>query len=295
MTAPLSAPRLLCDAQALCGESPAWDMATQRLWWVDIAAHRLHRRHPETGLWEIWQMPELISAVVCTSCSARPLVALKSGLFRFCAETGALTFLHSPEPGLAGNRLNDCTTDPAGRLLAGTMSEGAKAATGALYLYGQSGPRRLHGGLTVANGIAHAPDGARLYVVDSAAGVILKLAYDAPTGMASAPQVLAQYAPEQGKPDGLCVDAEGAIWVAFWDGARVERLAPDGAVLARYPLPVKRPTSLCFGGPDLQTLFITSARIGLETAGPDGGLFYLKAPAPGLPVTSANWPLSPLA
>ncbi|MDO6732940.1 SMP-30/gluconolactonase/LRE family protein [Marinovum sp. 2_MG-2023] len=276
---------------ALCGESPVWDHRAGCLRWIDITAQRVHAYDPATETTTTLTLPYLVSSVLLEH-GGGLLVTTARGLERLDLTTGQLEFLHNPEPDLPGNRLNDCKADPSGHLCAGTMSEGAKGPTGALYQYGSNGPERLVSGLTVSNGLGWSPDARHFYLVDSAKGEINAFDRDPQSGALSARRLLASYPLDQGKPDGLCVDQDGNLWVAFWDGARVECLSPDGALRHVVPLPVRRPTSCCFGGPDLKRLYITSAAIGLDAPDLDGGLFALDLDVAGLPTNEVR--LGPL-
>lgn len=268
---------------AQCGESPIWDARAGCLRWVDIPNHSVHALDPNSGAVSSISLPCLVSAVLPESGCDTLIVATARGVARLDPGTGAVDWLHDPEPDATGNRLNDCKADPAGNLFAGTMSEGAKGPTGALYRYGPDGIRPVRNGLTISNGLGWSPDARRFYHVDSAPGVIRAYDHDPNTGALCDGHVLARYAPGEGKPDGLCVDSAGNLWVAVWDGARVDCLSPDGAVLRRVAVPAQRPTSCAFGGPDLRTLYITSAAIGIEAPGEDGGIFAIDLPTPGLP------------
>ncbi|KEO51370.1 SMP-30/gluconolactonase/LRE family protein [Thioclava indica] len=272
---------------ALCGESPVWDHRENLLRWVDITAHQVNAFDPATGDSHSLTLDELVSAVLLEKAGSL-LVATVSGLQRLDWKSGAIEFVHNPEPGIAGNRLNDCKADPAGTLFAGTMNEGAKQSSGALYRYGAQGVSRIVSGLTVSNGLAWSPDGARFYLVDSPLGRIYSFDYNAETGVLSDQRVFKEYGAGAGKPDGICTDCEGNLWVAFWGGARIECLRVDGALLHSVPMPVSQVTSLCFGGADMKTLFVTSARIGVKQPGLDGDIFALTPPVGGLLATEVR-------
>ena len=276
----------VAETAALCGESPLWDARHGLLRWVDITRQRVHAFDPASGVNTTVQLDCLVSAVLLLDGSDALILATARGLARLDPGTGALSLLHDPEPDLPGNRLNDCKADPSGALFAGTMSEGAKGPSGGLWRYGGGAPLRLVSGLTITNGLGWSPDARRFYLVDSAAGEINVFDHDPGSGALSNRAVLASYAPDQGKPDGLCLDQAGNLWVAIWDGARVECLSPQGAVLRRVDLPVQRPTSCCFGGDDLRRLYVTSAAIGIEKPGLDGGVFALDVEVPGTPIRS---------
>lgn len=281
------APVCVAETAALCGESPVWDARHSVLRWVDITRETVHAFDPATGINTTVQLPCLVSAVLLLEGSDALIVATARGLARLDPETGTLDVLHDPEPELPGNRLNDCKADPQGRLFVGTMSEGAKGPTGGLWRY-DGATKRLVSGLTIANGLGWSPDTRRFYLVDSAQGEINVFDHDPQNGTLENRVTLARYASDQGKPDGLCVDQAGNLWVAFWDGARVECLSPNGELLRSIALPVQRPTSCCFGGDDLKRLYITSAAVGIDSPDLDGGLFSMDVEVPGLPCTPVS-------
>lgn len=285
-TAPFT-PVCVAETAALCGESPVWDSRHGVLRWVDITREAVHAFDPATGTNSTVQLPCLVSAVLLLEGSDALIVATARGLARFDPASGALDVLHDPEPDRPGNRLNDCKADPQGRLFAGSMSEGAKGPTGGLWRY-DGAAKRLVSDLIISNGLGWSPDARRFYLVDSAKGEINLFDHDPKSGALENRAVLASYAADEGKPDGLCVDQAGNLWVAFWDGARVECLSPEGEVLRRVALPVKRPTSCCFGGDDLKRLYITSAAVGIDAPDLDGGVFAMDVEVPGLPSTPVS-------
>lgn len=289
MTTSFTEAACVAETAALCGESPVWDARHRVLRWVDIANHQVHAFDPATGINTTLKLPFLVSAVLLLEGSDDLVVATARGLARLNLETEQLDILHDPEPDLTGNRLNDCKADPQGNLFAGTMSEGAKGPTGSLWRYQGNDPRKLVDGLTVSNGLGWSPDARRFYLVDSAAGEIYAFDHHPESGELSNRTVLASRAPEEGKPDGICVDRNGNIWVALWDGARVECLSPEGKILRQIKLRAQRPTSCCFGGDDLKRLYITSAAIGVDTPDLDGGLFAIDVETPGLPPPAVCW------
>jgi sugar lactone lactonase YvrE len=166
-----------------------------------------------------------------------------------------------------GNRLNDCKCDPQGRLWAGTMSKERTAGTAALYRLEPGGaPARAIGGTTISNGLGWSPDGERMYFVDSTTQRVDVLDFDGASGAIADRRALAEIDPRDGLPDGLAVDAEGGIWVCLFAGGALRRYGPDGRLEAHVALPVTNPTSPAFGGPDLRTLYVTSARHRLPPA-----------------------------
>jgi sugar lactone lactonase YvrE/DNA-binding IclR family transcriptional regulator len=284
------------DAEVVCvlpwgahlAEGPVWSQTEQRLYWVDILAPSVHRFDPATRQNEETPMPRLVSAVVPRRGGG--LAALtQNGLEAFDFASGRLDPLVHPEADIPDNRPNDGKCDRAGRLWFGTMSLDANRPAGSLYaVAGDRTWLRAATGFTVANGIDWSPDGKTLYFADSAAGRIYAFAFDLQSGSIGKKRSFAEIAPQDGRPDGLAVDRDGFLWCAIWDGWQVRRYAPDGRVVREVRLPAPRPTSVAFGGADLRTLFITSARIRLPSrilaeAPYSGGLFALPVETPGLP------------
>ena len=164
---------LVCvdPAKAGCGEGPLWDVRRQCLWWVDIAGKTLHSFTPQTVTATQQDMPFLVSALAVRH-DGTLLIATANGIGVLNTDNGEIDILHDPEPEIAGNRLNDMVVGPDGRLWAGTMSEGARAATGALYSYGPDGVSKTMGNTTISNGLDVIDDGKRLYFIDSVPGIL---------------------------------------------------------------------------------------------------------------------------
>jgi D-xylonolactonase len=249
----------------LLGEGPVWVASERALYWVDIKGLKLNRFDPATGCTASWPTPFRIGSIAqragggFVGGSERGLVLIDAAITRF-------DILVDPEPDLPGNRFNDGGLDPAGRFWAGTMDDAEEQATGALYRLDADLSWSCHDeGYRVTNGPAFSPDGRLLYHTDSAARTIYRFRLGA-DGSLSDKIVFAQFGQADGYPDGMTVDCEGCLWVAFWDGWCVRRLSPEGLPIAHLPLPVQRPTSCTFGGADLDMLFVTSATIGLDDA-----------------------------
>ncbi|TNF20465.1 MAG: SMP-30/gluconolactonase/LRE family protein [Rhodobacteraceae bacterium] len=281
-------PRCVDAAKAGCGEGLLWDAGRGRLWWVDIAGEALHGFDPATGDATRTALPCLISALALRS-DGRILIATARGLGIVTPQTGEIGILHDPEPGIPGNRLNDICAGPDGALWVGTMSEGARGPTGALYRYDGDGPQVMMRDTTISNGLGWSPDGRRLYFIDSVPGV-LHLFADGGWHR------LRRFDETTGKPDGLTVDAEGTLWVAICDRGRVLGLSPEGAIVAQIDLPCEIVTNCCFGGADLKTLYITTGTFSMteaeKAANPlAGGLFAVEMEVPGLPPHEARWPV----
>lgn len=272
---------------ARVGESPVWDEAAGRLWWVDIRAPALHRTNPETGATETWPLQEPVGSLgLCHSGAV--LLALKSGIHRFDPRDGALDLLAAPERDRPMNRLNDGKVSPEGRFLVGSMDDRPeKEATAALWRLdpGAEGCTLLADGLVVSNGLAWSPDGRTLWHSDSRASVIWTWDYDPATGTVAKRREVARPDAAIGRPDGAAMDAEGGYWSAGVSAGCLNRWLPDGTLDRTIALPVAAPTMPCFGGPGLRTMFVTSLRPADRAAGPlDGCLLALDPGVAGAPV-----------
>ena len=263
---------------AVLGEGPCWDAATGALYWVDIPAGRIHRLAGD-GAHRSWEAGQTVGAVVLRA-SGGLVLAAADGFLALDPGTGAVSPLVAL--GLAaGVRMNDGACDQAGRFYAGTMAEDEAPGRGALYrLDPDHSVSTVIPGATVSNGIGWSPDGGRMYYIDSPTRRVDVMDYDPATGAVAARRPFAVIDAGDAVPDGLAVDAEGGVWVALWDGGAVLRFGPDGRLRQALELPTPRVTSCAFGGPDMETLYITTA------AGPGnsgGELFCAPAGVPGLP------------
>lgn len=270
---------------ATLGEGPVWDAREAALYWVDIPEKRLFR-WSESEATRTIRLPHHVCSLVPRA-SGGFIGGGYDGFLAFDSSL-ALTAIANPEPHLPGNRCNDGKLDRAGRFWAGTMDRAEAADSGSLYrLDTDLAWHRIDTGYRVTNGPAFSRDGRTLYHTDSARQTVY--AFDlAPDGTASNRRVHLQFGEGQGYPDGMTVDAEDCLWIAFWDGWCVRRFTPDGTQIAELPVPVQRPTSCTFGGPDLDRLFITSASRDLtpaQKAGQPlaGGLFMVRPGVQGLP------------
>jgi sugar lactone lactonase YvrE len=264
---------------ALLGEGAVWSVRDQALWWVDINAPSLHRFDPATGRDEAWIMPESIGCLALGP-AHRVLVGLASGLAWFDPQAHQLEHDARIEADVPTSRLNDGRCDRQGRLWVGSMNRGVPGVHGSLYrCEAGAAPRAMLTGIQVPNTTAFSPDGRIMYFADSPSRCIRAFDLDPATGDISGERIFATV--DTGVPDGATVDAEGGLWVACWDGWRVLRFRPDGGLDREIAMPVPRPTCCAFGGPDLATLYVTSARNGLDAdmldrAPLSGGVFALR-------------------
>ena len=273
------------------GEGPVWSAAEQAVWFVDIKGLAIHRFHPETGEKHTWPAPARIGFLLPTR-AGWLIAGLKTGLHRFNPETGNFTLLHVVEPHAPNNRLNDGFVDSEGFLWFGSMDDNEEEPSGALYQLTSNGCITRDPGYVVTNGPAECPRGRVLYHTDTLAGVIY--AFDrARTGTLTNKRVFVRLPAGAGYPDGPCVDVDGCIWTGLFGGWGLNRYSPQGELLSTLKLPVANVTKAAFGGPDLRTLYITSARVGLDAAQREqqplaGGLFRARVEVPGLPQGVVN-------
>jgi L-arabinonolactonase len=253
-------------AKMQIGEGPVWDVESQRLYWVDIVGQELNVFDPGRGSNHRYTLPDLV-----TSASPRRgggvLLTLRRSFAFFDPSTQRLETVAKVEPDLPGNRFNDGKTDRQGRHWAGTMGDvDWDHPLGNLYRIGADKvPVKMASGIRCSNGIGWSPDSKVMYFCESFAHVIHRYDFDPVTGDIENRRIFTRVN-EQSFPDGLTVDAEGGVWSAQPVFGRVVRYDPDGKMERVIELPVSRGTSVMFGGPDLDTLFITTMRATLEDA-----------------------------
>ncbi|MBB3062403.1 SMP-30/gluconolactonase/LRE family protein [Microbulbifer rhizosphaerae] len=290
-------PECVWPAAATLGEGPVWVAREQALYWVDIKRSVLHRYCPpenSKGCNErsSWQLDSQLSAIAPRA-GGGFVGAIRDGFALLFPDGDGVGIepLGGPESDIPGNRFNDGKVDAAGRFWAGSMDDGEEEPTGALYrLDPDLSWQRLDADYVITNGPTFSPDNRILYHTDTLKRTVY--AFDLETdGSPRNKQVFLQLPEESGYPDGMTVDAEGCLWVCHWGGWGVTRFSPEGEAIGRIELPVANVTSCTFAGPDLDTLYITTARKGLSDAELAdqplaGGLFRcrpgVRGPAPVL-------------
>jgi sugar lactone lactonase YvrE len=265
---------LVVDGRATVGEGPVWDDRTGVLWWVDIEGRRVHAFDPETGSDRSFGTASMVGAVALRA---------GGGLVLALADRLALVDGSSPDDwttltrfdGEPSIRCNDAKCDPAGRLLVGRMALDERPV-GALVSVDRDGVMRpLRSGLRIPNGLAWSADARTMFHIDTPTKRIDAFDYDIATGSIRGQRVHRSCDDLAGAPDGMTIDADGGLWVAFWGGSAVRRFAPDGRLDAVVHLPVSQVTSCTFGGLDLSDLYITTAARGVDEA-MAGGLFRAR-------------------
>jgi sugar lactone lactonase YvrE len=267
----------------LLGEGPVWVAERGRLFWVDILAPAVRWLDLVSGATGTRAFAEPIGWIIPRRDASDFIVGLKSGFHLFDLEADRLTPIGNPEVDRPDNRLNDAKADSAGRIWAGSKNDVEELPTGALYrLDTDLRWTRVDDGYLVANGPAFSPDGRTLYHTDSSRRVIY--AFDlAEDGGLAARREFIRFEEQWGYPDGMATDVEGGLWVAHWNGSRITRFSPAGAVLQVIPMPARNITSMAFAGPNLDRLFVTSAADGSADDQLGGALFELAPGVSGLP------------
>lgn len=275
---------LVLEAGCRLGESPVWWNERGVLLFVDVTGRRLLQFTPGARAAESFALDEDIG---CVGLAHGQLVAgLRSGIWLLNARGEKQRLLAANPEDQAVSRFNDGRVDPAGRFLVGTIDEPKAGGRAALYRYDERGLAKLAGGLLTSNGLAFSPDHRTLYHSDTPRFVVNRYDYDVVSGSAENPRLFIKLEPsagDRGRPDGAAVDIQGCYWSALYEGGRVQRYDPDGRLMTEYPIPVRNPTMPAFGGADLKTVYVTSAR---DAHGVGGGLYALKVDVPGLPAFS---------
>jgi sugar lactone lactonase YvrE len=266
--------------QAHLGEGIRWDARRDEMLAVDILAGRVYRgRVRDDGSLErvrVYKLPGTVGMIAPVKGDDGWLLGAGRS-FVYLAPDGTDRTIADVSP--AGTRMNDGACDPQGRFWGGTLADDHHEGGGALYrLDGAGRAEMMLDGLTISNGIGWSPDGRTMYLVDSGPRVIHAFAVDADRGTISDGRILVTVPEDVGAPDGMTVDAAGDLWVAIYDGARVNRYAPDGSLREVYPIPARQCTCCAFGGPGLHRLFVTTATEGWTSeerrAEPAAGLVY---------------------
>lgn len=274
--------RQIAPAQAELGESPVWDTSTGLLYFVDITQGQIKALTPQASLSTVYQSTARIGALALSDHSN--LVFTENT--RVCmldTRTGTISRQSAAVHETASYRFNDGACDPQGRFVTGLMDEARSGKTGALYRYDSALQAQLiHTGIALPNGLAWSDDGSTLFFVDSVACAIFKADYSLESDELRTVTLFARTPVELGRPDGIALDQAGGLWVCQFNGACLLHYDSKGHLIDRVAMPVPRPTSCCFGGPDLNTLFITTARLAMTPAEleqyPQAGNIYALHP-----------------
>jgi sugar lactone lactonase YvrE len=271
----LDSPELLFYNGSTLLESPVWDNTNQVLYFVSIEQEMIYGLEIETGFVKSFRTNGQVGCVVLTQ-EQMLLSAEKAGIYRIDPNTGERLFLLQPEKNEA-MRFNDGKLDPNGRFLFGTMGFlSEQAGCGQVYSYDGTEVSTIIEGTTISNGIGFSPCSKYLYFIDTPTKKVACYRYDIHSGSVIFNGYIIEI-PGPGYPDGMCVDSEGMLWIAEWEGGQVCKWNPEtGKKIATIGLPCKRVTSCCLGGNNQEYLFVTTARDDTTQELYSGGLFKIK-------------------
>jgi sugar lactone lactonase YvrE len=278
--------------KANVGESPVWHPGERRLYWIDIQGKQIHRFDPVTRKNETFDLPEIVTCIQLRAAGGLVLTLKKKFAF-YDPQTNHLEELTAVEQDQPDNRFNDGKCDPQGRFWAGSMNaRNWKEPSGNLYrMNPDRSVTRMQSQVVCSNGSGWSPDGRTMYYTESFRYTVFAFDFDPASGAISNRRPFAQIDPNSGGfPDGMTVDAEGFVWSNQVGVGKILRYDPEGKIERILQLPVPRATDCTFGGEDLSTLYVTSAR---ETMTPEqlqqaplsGSLFAVQTGIRGMPAT----------
>ncbi|HEX7028254.1 MAG TPA: SMP-30/gluconolactonase/LRE family protein [Gammaproteobacteria bacterium] len=292
--APIRLLKTLPVANSL-GECVLWNDIEQSFYWTDILEKKLYRWHPRTDRLASWNTPERLCSFGFVDGDSQSLIAaFESGVAIYQPDNGRLEWLAKPEAGVTGTRFNDGRVDRQGRFWSGTMVEtdrtvdaAGNPSTAGLYRIVRGECAKMESGFQISNSLCWNRNSSKLYFADSPARAIYVYDFD-PTAGTPADRRLFLQTEVPAEPDGSCIDADDHLWNAQWGGGKVVRYHPNGCVDIEVPLPVTQPTCVCFGGPELNWLAITTAKASLDESESArqplaGNLFVFETPYKGLP------------
>jgi sugar lactone lactonase YvrE len=257
--------KTFCNNHNILGEGPLWDHRTQTLYWVDIDDYTIHsidanQQHKR------WKLNDKPTSLVLSQNGSLAATLTKNFVLLAPSTQTVTNIAHVIDN--PNTMFNDGKCDRQGRYWAGGkyLDVNNLQPECALFRLANQTVKAMDHGFMIGNGLGWSPDNKKMYFSDSPKRVIYQYEFDAQSGNIRNRQTFANIAENKGVPDGLCVDSEGYIWSAHWDGWCVTRYAPDGSINQVIDMPVQRPTSCCFGGKDMRTLFVTSATYELTEA-----------------------------
>ncbi len=279
--------RLVADKKAKLGEGAIWDYKKGVLYWIDIEEEVLYDYDPETGKTANYQLGSRVGTVVPVS-SGGVLLALEKGIYKMDFEDTAMQFIAHPEKHIIGNRYNDGKCDPAGRFWVGSMSTHGKKKAGALYCLDKGNIQKKIDSVGISNGIVWSGDKTKMYYIDTPTSKVKEFFYNNETGEIIYSRIAVDIPKEKGYPDGMAIDVNNNLWIALWSGGCVTCWNPDnGELIKEIEVPAVNVTSCAFGGKNLDLLYITTARQGMNdkqlAAYPlSGGLFVVNPGVKGV-------------
>lgn len=274
---------LLYDSKATLGEGPIWDARTQTLYWIDILNHRVYANGDV-----LTELDDFIGCIAPRK-SGGLVLTQRSSFESLDLDPCKLTSLSTLTDEPPTNRFNDGKCDPHGRFIAGTMDLGESEPTGSLYSFDGTSITKLLSNVTISNGLTWSPDCKTFYYIDTPTREVRAFGYDLETGAIANGRSAICIPASMGWPDGMTSDMQGNLWIAMWGGAQVTKWNPHtGQLLESIPVPAKNVSSCIFGGKDLNELYITSARKGLDQAmlarvPLTGGVFRIQTDVEGMP------------
>lgn len=270
------------DVRDTLGEGTLWSAGENAVYWVDILAPALNRLSLDDGAIQRWVMPEPLGWVA-ERAGGGFIGGFQSGFKQVSLDPLRITPIGDPEPDLPGSRMNDGKADAGGAIWCGTMDMAEEQDVGALYRLDPDGSWAvMDTGYRVPNGPAFSPCGQWLYHSDTARQQMYRFARTVDGGLTDR-QPFIRFTEDDGYPDGMTVDAEGHLWVAHWGGGRISRFTPEGQLDRSIALPARQITNICFAGPDLDRMFVSSAAIGMPDSEYDGAFFEVFPGVRGLP------------
>ncbi len=253
--------RCITNERALLGESPVWSTEEGSVYWVDILGKKLHRTNPDSRETRTWELPGF-AGMIALRRKGGLVVALEDGLYGFDPKSGRLDLLAAFEADQPGNRPNDGKCDAQGRLWVSTMNKtDGSRPTGNFYRIDPNlKVNKIGSGYRIPNGLAWNPDNSVMYHTDTRSNLVNAWDFDPPTGERTEARKFFSFNRETaGGVDGAAMDTRGGYWAALYGGGKLVRMSPEGIEDREIPLPVSQPTMPAFGGPDMKTIFVTSA------------------------------------
>lgn len=278
------------EVTSTLGEGPVWHHAEQVFYWIDISGKMLHRLDLQTGEDVAFDMGSMIGAVVPVE-NGGVVVAMETGIYSFNAPYQFQKLVDYPSDVAPNTRFNDGKCDPSGRLWIGTMDKNAKPYQGKLYRMDHGNLVAVLDRISISNGLGWSPDQQTMYYIDTFEQAVYAFDFDSSHGGISNKRIFITIPESMGSPDGMTVDSTGKLWIALWGGSGVACFDPQTRkLLGKIEVPALNVTSCEFGGPDLKTLLITTAKEGLneeqlQKYPLSGQVLYVHSPICGIKST----------